>query len=302
MCNGHADTCNVLNSEDSTPISACHCLHNTDGTNCDKCRSGFEQKKWKQNTDAHQFYCERELREWILALFNTSQQSLIYFFFAIEACNCYGHSNECEYDAEIDKHGLSIDMHGNYEGGGVCKNCQDNTEGINCSKCKSKFYRPGKSWHETDICKRKYMNSFFYWNNTLIRTKIINFILACDCDKFYSTGNCEQGTGKCECKKEFQEPDCLSCSQAHFAYPSCTCEYITEIYFNANQFMFGFEYFWILFLDCDCDLHGAVSDICDKDSGECSCKKGFSGSRCDKCVSSYYNYPNCVEFEDSQKH
>lgn len=63
MCNGHADTCNVLNSENSTPISACHCLHNTDGINCDKCRSGFEQKKWRQNTDAHQFYCERKLKE-----------------------------------------------------------------------------------------------------------------------------------------------------------------------------------------------------------------------------------------------
>lgn len=76
--------------------------------------------------------------------------------FYILACNCFEHSNECLYDVEVDQQHLSLDIHGNYEGGGVCKNCRHNTEGINCNKCQPKFFRPGnKYWNETDVCQRK---------------------------------------------------------------------------------------------------------------------------------------------------
>lgn len=72
------------------------------------------------------------------------------------ACNCFGHSNTCDYDENVDDQGLSLDIHGRFAGGGVCKNCEHNTEGINCNKCQSKFYRPhGKHWNETDVCRRK---------------------------------------------------------------------------------------------------------------------------------------------------
>lgn len=71
------------------------------------------------------------------------------------ACNCHGHTNECVYDEEIDRKRLSLDIHGYYDGGGRCLNCQHNTEGINCNKCKSKYYRPAdKYWNETDVCRR----------------------------------------------------------------------------------------------------------------------------------------------------
>lgn len=72
------------------------------------------------------------------------------------ACNCFGHSNTCVYDEETDEKSLSLDIHGNYEGGGVCQNCLHNTEGINCNKCKPKYYRPsGHSWNETNVCRCK---------------------------------------------------------------------------------------------------------------------------------------------------
>ena len=51
---------------------------------------------------------------------------------------------------------MSIDIHGNKEGGGVCKNCQHNTEGINCEKCKPFFYRPkGVKMTSPDACQRE---------------------------------------------------------------------------------------------------------------------------------------------------
>lgn len=130
VCNGHASTCSLLDPRNSDRKLACACQHHTCGIQCDRCCPGFEQKKWRQNTNSRPFQCE--------------------------PCNCHGHSNKCEYDEEVDQRRLSLDIHGNYEGGGVCKDCQHNTEGVNCNKCKPKFYRPyGKSWNETDVCSRK---------------------------------------------------------------------------------------------------------------------------------------------------
>ena len=42
------------------------------------------------------------------------------------ACQCYGHSEECAYDPDVEEKRLSIDVHGNYQGGGVCQNCDVN--------------------------------------------------------------------------------------------------------------------------------------------------------------------------------
>lgn len=85
------------------------------------------------------------------------------------ACNCFGHSDECTYDPEIDEKHLSLDIHGNYEGGGVCQNCRHNTEGINCNRCKSKFYRPhGKPLNATDVCQRESQSSQSSDTNTSI--------------------------------------------------------------------------------------------------------------------------------------
>ena len=71
------------------------------------------------------------------------------------------HSSECIYDPQIDLQRLSLDIHGNFDGGGVCQNCQHNTEGINCNRCKPKFYKPySKYWNETDVCQRTYLNFY----------------------------------------------------------------------------------------------------------------------------------------------
>lgn len=59
MCNGHANNCN-LDSTSPNRVLACQCQHNTCGIHCAECCPGFEQKKWKQNTNAHPFRCERE--------------------------------------------------------------------------------------------------------------------------------------------------------------------------------------------------------------------------------------------------
>ena len=94
MCNGHAYICPP--TSDNT-ILQCECQHKTTGLNCDQCMDGFTQKKWRRYTAADQFECE--------------------------PCNCNGHSNKCHFDQEVADQQLSMDIHGNYEGGGVCEEC-----------------------------------------------------------------------------------------------------------------------------------------------------------------------------------
>ncbi|KAI8431212.1 hypothetical protein MSG28_001250 [Choristoneura fumiferana] len=261
MCNGHAENCDPAPEN----ILVCRCQHNTCGPQCAQCCPGFEQKKWRISQHWDRFSCE--------------------------PCNCHNHSTECSYDPATDEKHLSLDVHGRYEGGGVCQNCQHNTEGINCNKCQPTFYRPvGKRWDEIDVCQ------------------------PCNCDLHYSTGNCQEGTGRCECRKEFNPPACDSCAYGYFDYPDCkpcTCnlngtagEHCTPYdgkcpckpnYSGHSCEICADGYYSPECKPCECDSIGSVSAVCDKDSGNCTCKSKFSGRMCDECEAGYYNYPKCIQ-------
>ncbi|RVE52213.1 hypothetical protein evm_003132 [Chilo suppressalis] len=263
MCNGHADNCYPADPESDTSILVCRCQHNTCGPQCAQCCPGFEQKKWRISQ-----YWDR---------------------FACEPCNCHNHTTECEYDASVDEQHQSLDIHGRYEGGGVCKNCQHNTEGINCNKCRPTFYRPyGKKWGEIDVCR------------------------PCDCDPHFSTGNCEEETGRCECRPEFNPPYCDSCAYGYFDYPDCkpcTCNlngtdgsHCTPVggicpckynYAGDSCMICADGYYSPECKNCECNRVGSVSQVCDKESGNCTCKSKYAGRTCNQCEAGYYDYPSC---------
>ncbi|OQV14684.1 Laminin subunit alpha [Hypsibius exemplaris] len=219
VCNGHASSCGVQNPNEPYK-QTCKCEHNTCGAYCDRCCPGFVQKKWKPAMD------------------NSSN--------ACEPCNCHGHSGECEYDPDVDAKGLSLDTHGSYDGGGVCRNCQDNTEGINCDKCRSGYHRPyGKSKADRDACQ------------------------VCRCDARFSTGNCAEGTGICECKPNFTGTNCDRCNDGYFDYPRCR--------------------------PCECNFNGTINQVCNPaGAGNCACKANYAGPKCDQCADNFYDFPNCT--------
>lgn len=70
MCNGHADTCDILDPKMPKKL-VCRCQHNTCGAQCATCCKGFEQKKWRQSTAFKKFTCERENNFFFFFLFLT---------------------------------------------------------------------------------------------------------------------------------------------------------------------------------------------------------------------------------------
>ena len=74
----------------------------------------------------------------------------------LTACNCHGHSSKCQYSEQVAERKLSLDINGKREGGGVCVECQHNTYGINCEKCRPYYFRPeGVPITSRDACRRK---------------------------------------------------------------------------------------------------------------------------------------------------
>ena len=95
-------------------------------------------------------------------------QTLLFF----SACNCYRHSTECYYDPQVAHERRSIDIYGQYEGGGVCQNCQHNTAGINCNQCDDGYYRPdGRQLDSPYVCESKFV--FLIDQGWLIQIRLI---------------------------------------------------------------------------------------------------------------------------------
>ncbi|XP_009989305.1 PREDICTED: laminin subunit alpha-3, partial [Tauraco erythrolophus] len=222
VCHGHAEVCNAKSAENQYQFQ-CECQHNTCGETCDHCCPGYNQKQWQAATAGSTNLCE--------------------------PCNCHGHATDCYYDADVDQRRESLNIHGHYEGGGVCINCQHNTAGINCEKCAKGYYRPyGVSVRAPNGCIRE---SFSF--------------------KYLLMG-CEEGSGRCFCKQNFQGENCERCADGFYGYPFC--------------------------VQCNCDPVGSVEKTCDP-RGQCLCHSNYAGLRCDQCASGYYSYPSCLSCQCS---
>ena len=250
FCNGHGDAC------DATAPSTCVCGHNTEGERCERCLPLFNNQPYQQGS---------------LTLANTCEQ-----------CECNSHATSCVYDSSV--------------GSGVCENCQDNTSGDSCDSCLPSFYRdPFLLLTDPSICR------------------------PCDCvaEGTADAGVCQVSTGDCNCKRNVfgkqcdqckigfynltSQPDgCQACSCHEAGSLSITCD-VDSGQCNCRDNTEGTQcdsckdgYYGLSAGDnggcvpCGCDLGGASSLVCDKETGECTCLPNFSGRKCDAVAPGYF--------------
>nr|XP_039265768.1 laminin subunit alpha-5-like isoform X2 [Styela clava] len=262
VCHGHADTC--LSDPANKYKLKCECRHNTCGNSCEYCCSGYFQREWKAAVPESSNQCE--------------------------ACNCHGHSYQCYYDEQVAIRRQSLDMNGNYEGGGVCQNCSHFTAGINCEQCMDGYYRPA----DVDL-------------------RDPNGCRSCECDSAFTVGTCESETGRCYCQQQYEGDRCDRCATGYHLFPecppcpcfyngtrdnvclpvhdACPCKYnYAGMY--CDECAAGFYNFPDCIL-CACTGEGATSTHCDQYTGQCDCEEGFGGLDCDQCAPGYYDYPFC---------
>ncbi|OXB59842.1 hypothetical protein ASZ78_012396 [Callipepla squamata] len=133
FCNGHADHCVPVRG--FRPIRAagafhvvhgkCMCKHNTAGPHCQHCAPLYNDRPW-QAADG-KTGAPREC----------------------QSCKCNGHADTCHFD-------MDAWLASGNRSGGVCDNCQHNTEGQHCQRCKPGFYRDlRKPFSAPDACKCK---------------------------------------------------------------------------------------------------------------------------------------------------
>ncbi|MED6266918.1 Laminin subunit alpha-2, partial [Characodon lateralis] len=231
ICYGHAKAC-PLNP--ATKKFSCECEDNTCGESCDHCCPGYHQQPWMAGTFLTRHVCEK--------------------------CNCHNKAEECYFNQTVADLSLSLDIHGQYRGGGVCIGCRDNTAGINCQSCVSGYYRPTEvSVDEEDPC------------------------IPCSCDPYGSISQTcvadesqafsGQPAGSCWCKEGFGGLRCDRCAIGYKGYPSCErCNCSVEGSINADPCV----------TPCICK-ENVEGENCDR------CKLGFynlqRGNRrgCEKC-------------------
>ncbi|KAI1731181.1 laminin EGF domain-containing protein [Ditylenchus destructor] len=180
-------------------------------------------------------------------------------------CICYGHAERCPPD----------EIFGQFR----CE-CRHNTCGESCNQCCPLYnqlpWKPG-THHHPNVCQA--CQCFNHAIECVYDEEVERQRISVTPEGIYEGGgkclDCQHNTGGINCEKcldGFYRPTNVS----HYRHDACR--------------------------PCDCDLVGAENNDCIRDEteasnelrpGDCICKPGFGGRRCDRCALGFRNHPVC---------
>uniref|UniRef100_W5LFW3 Basement membrane-specific heparan sulfate proteoglycan core protein n=1 Tax=Astyanax mexicanus TaxID=7994 RepID=W5LFW3_ASTMX len=190
-------------------------------------------------------------------------------------CICYGHAQSCPWDPVTKK---------------LQCVCEHNTCGESCNECcpgyHQELWQPGtiSDGNTCEKCNCHNKAEDCYYNQTVADLKMS-----------LNTHGQFVGGGVCiNCTQNTAGVNCETCADGYYR-PHKMSPYATEPC-----------------LECNCDMRGSVSHVCLKDDkhanpgkgllpGQCVCKEGFAGEKCDRCAFGYRDFPLCTRCECSLK-
>ncbi|KAM7405319.1 hypothetical protein PAMP_012591 [Pampus punctatissimus] len=222
-------------------------------------------------------------------------------------CNCNGHSDQCR------------------DGSGICLNCQHNTAGDHCEKCQGGFLGNNSLDGHAVSCSscpcplRVPSNNPFYWT---IYVNNSSFISLCS----FAEGCVQKSDGmQCLCMPGYAGPHCERCAPGYYGNPMVLGSSCQTCHCNGNTDTN------MLFTDCHpltgeclscmhntagphcdicapgyygdaitaknctkCSCSPCGTESCDPQTGQCRCKPGVTGLRCDRCEDGSFGFDSCT--------
>ncbi|XP_074594778.1 laminin subunit alpha [Brevipalpus obovatus] len=316
VCNGHASVCEYAKDPKrvGSPVLVCECSHFTEGDQCERCIPGYVQKKWKPATVDNPNECEK------CNCNNHSEEC--YYDAGVDE-----RGESMDIQGKMSGGGVCINCKHNTEGIN-CQNCkfgfyrpfERNVGDIKaCSKCKCSERSHSGGCNNGDgscLCKANYTNAplcdqcaYGYHNYPECPR--------CPCYRNGTIGEecVPQGGPTCQCKPQFAGPDCSQCAEGYFGFPDCKpcqCESMGSVSQVCDQkdgkcqcksnyagqrcercaiSFFGYPNC----ASCQCNPAGTIEQntknetglMCSSD-GQCKCKPGFTGRKCDQCEPGYF--------------
>ncbi|NXM69164.1 LAMB2 protein, partial [Serilophus lunatus] len=232
------------------------------------------------------------------------------------SCDCNEHSQRCHFD-------MAVFLATGNTSGAVCDDCQHNTMGRRCHLCKPFYYKdPTKDLRDPAVCRA----------------------CDCDPEGSRDGGLCDGAddpargliAGQCRCKEHVAGPRCDRCKPGFFGLSTenprgcqwCQCDPRGTVADDSRCDPVSGECFckrlvtgrhcnqclpehWGLSHDlpgcrpCDCDMGGALNNLCAMETGQCQCRRHVMGRQCKQVEPGFYRINldhYTYEAEDARLH